>query len=365
VRLDKLYTHGFRNLSPAEITCGARFNLFCGANGQGKTNILEAIYLLGTLKSFRHARNRDLIRFSEVRALLKGSVHSDTISSDIAVELDLRVKHPRIDGKAVDRVGEFFGHLNLVLFTPDDLLMLKGQPELRRKFIDRAVFSVDLSYLRWYHVYTRALKNRNALLKSGDIRSLDVWSEQLVAAGAVLAKRRADFVAVMAPMVQRFYRELSGKNEDVTIQYLSLMADANGQVNQDAAEIFYDGLGKSAKEEIKRGSTLCGPHRDDLLFEFNGRDVRQYASQGQLRSLILAVKMAEIEITEEKFGTAPILLLDDLASELDRQRTANMLAFLRNKTIQVFIATTDAAAIPFTDSSDVTLFHVEAGSIFN
>lgn len=363
MRLQRLYINGFRNLEATELPCGSGFNIFSGANGQGKTNLLEAIYLLGTLKSFRHARNRDIIRYADERAMVRGSIHRDGMDLEVAVELDPHVKHPRIDGKAVERVGDFFGHLNVVLFAPDDLAMLKGQPELRRRYLDRAVFSVDLGYLRCYHDYARALKNRNALLRSGDTGSLDAWNGQLVPAGVSLARRRASFVARMAPLVQDYYRALSGQREQVTVRYLSCLADRQGAVTAGAEEAFVRGLADAAQEELRRGTTLMGPHRDDLLFRLDDREVRHHASQGQLRSLILAVKMAEIAIAEERFGAPPILLLDDLASELDRQRTSNMLAYLKGKPIQVFITTTDQTAVPFPEGIDARLFRVEDGAV--
>jgi DNA replication and repair protein RecF len=363
VRLLQLSTHCFRNLQPAELQCGSRFNVFHGANGQGKTNLLEAIYLLGTLKSFRHARNREMIRSEAEHAVVRGILEKDRVTRDVTVEMDLRIKHPRLDGNPIERLGDFFGHLNVVLFAPDDLLMLKGSPELRRRYLDRAVFSVDLAYLRCYHDYHRTLKNRNALLKSGDLRGLEAWNVQLVITGTVLAARRAAYIARSAPLVRDYYRTLAGKHEEVTQRYDSLLIGEDGQLRDDAAELFASALAKTAREELRRGSSLTGPHRDDLQFRLNGRDVRQYASQGQLRSLILAMKMAEITVAEEQFGAPPILLLDDLASELDQERTANMLAFLDSRPIQVFITTTDPTAIPFAAGTDLQRFRVANGSV--
>lgn len=364
MRLSRLYTHGFRNLETTDLCCGPGFNIIYGANGQGKTNILEAVYLLGTLKSFRHARNRDLIQYTGERAMLKGLVEHGHGSSSLAVELDARIKHPRVNGKSIERMGDFFGHLNVILFVPDDLQMLKGQPELRRRYLDRAVFSVDLGYLRCYHDYVRILKNRNALLKTGETSSLTDWSEQLVGAGVSLTKRRADFVALLAPLTQNFYRTLSGNVENVTMRYISPLVGPEGQLSENAPEIFAIELTRTAREELRRRTTLSGPHRDDLLLQLNGREVKQHASQGQLRSLILAMKMAEIVIAEERFGVPPILLLDDLAAELDRERTGNMLSFLHSKGLQVFITTTDPSAIPFTTTDKVAMFRVSAGTVF-
>jgi DNA replication and repair protein RecF len=363
VRLEQFSTHGFRNLEPAELRCGSRFNVFHGANGQGKTNLLEAIYLLGTLKSFRHARNREMIRTGAEQAAVRGIIERDQVTTDVMIELDYRIKRPRLDGKPVERLSEYFGHLNVVLFAPDDLAMLKGGPELRRRYLDRAVFSVDLGYLRCYHAFHRVLKNRNALLKSGDTRGLESWNEQLVTTGITLTGRRANYLARCAPLVREYYRTLAGNDETVTLRYESALTGDDGQMRHDAVELFHRELQGQAREELRRGTSLFGPHRDDLQFGLNGRDVRHYASQGQLRSLILAMKMAEIATAEEQFGVPPILLLDDLASELDQQRTANMLAFLDRKPIQVFITTTEPSAIPFAATAEVTTFRVDGGTV--
>jgi DNA replication and repair protein RecF len=164
--------------------------------------------------------------------------------------------------------------------------------------------------------------------------------------------------------VSDYYRTLAGKDEEVTVQYDSLLIGEDGLLRNDATEVFFDALQKTAREELRRGSSLTGPHRDDLQFRLNGREVRQYASQGQLRSLILAMKMAEITTAEEQFGVPPIVLLDDLASELDQQRTANMLAFLNSQPIQVFITTTEPATIPFTAGADLQLFRVKNGTVY-
>jgi DNA replication and repair protein RecF len=169
---------------------------------------------------------------------------------------------------------------------------------------------------------------------------------------------------MLAPRVQSFYRNLAGNNEEVSLRYLSPLVDDTCRLKPDAVAVYGAMQARLLSEEMRRGTTLTGPHRDDLQFQLNGSDVKQYASQGQQRSLMLAMKMAEIAMAEEQFAAPPILLLDDLASELDRNRTANMLAYLHSRAIQVFITTTDPASIPIAAGADVAAYRVEAGAIY-
>lgn len=361
--LQRLCTQGFRNLSPAPVEFSSRCNLIYGSNGQGKTNILESIYLLGTLKSFRHARNRDILQSGCNSAVVSGLVATDGQEREIAVELDAASKRPRLDGKFVAKIGDFFGQLNMVLFSPDDLLMIKGQPDMRRRYLDRSVFSIDIGYLQSYHSYLRVLKNRNALLKSGVQDSLDVWTEELIHAGSALIRRRASYLSAISPLFFKYYGMLAQNDDQVALRYSSVCVDNCNCFFEDAAEHFRFALKKVSEEEKFRKTTLVGPHRDDIIFLLNGNDVKRYASQGELRTIVLALKMAEISLVERKFGTLPLVLLDDLASELDRERTGQMLDFLHNKPIQLFITTTDPNSLRSSYPDSAAYFRVTAGFI--
>src|SRR5512144_3088400 len=182
--LKKLYTSSFRNLEQIELSFGDRFNILYGNNAQGKTNLLESIYLLGTMKSFRLARNSELVQWGATHGLLKGWVEKDGVIREVSLLLEKEGKKARVDQKSVVKLSDFFGSLNVVVFSPEEMAMVKGMPDSRRRYLDRAIFSGDADYLRLHHEYHRILKNRNSLLKSGDTGSLDIWSEKLADAGS-------------------------------------------------------------------------------------------------------------------------------------------------------------------------------------
>lgn len=362
MKLNRLSITAFRNLQQVEFNPGARFNILHGNNAQGKTNLLESIYLLGTMKSFRHARNRDLIAWQAPHGIIRGWVERDGVTREIALLLERDGKKARVDQKLVTRLADFFGSLNVVVFAPEELAMLKGSPEGRRRYLDRAVFSGSPTYILHYHDYYRLLKNRNALLKTGDTAGLDIWSEQLAEAGARLARERIDYLAGIEPLLQEYYRTIAGTAETVGIGYRPHGVELDLLV-ADGKSAILAGLERSANEERRHGTTAIGPHRDDLEFLLDGRILKLHASQGQQRSFILALKMAEIEYLQQTFGAPPILLLDDMTSELDGERNRNLLGFLQQKEMQVFITTTSLRNITFDGMDHHTTFRVEQGKV--
>ena len=362
MKLNRLSISAFRNLQQVEFNPGTRFNIIHGNNAQGKTNLLESIYLLGTMKSFRHTRNRDLIAWQAPHSIIRGWVERDGVTRQIALLLERQGKKARIDQKLVTRLSDFFGSLNVVVFAPEELAMVKGSPEGRRRYMDRAVFSGSPTYILLYHTYYRLLKNRNALLKTGDMTGLDVWSEQLAEAGARLVSERIAYLAAIEPLLQNYYRTIAGTGETVGIGYHPHGVELEALVT-DGGKAILAGLERFAHEERRHGTTAVGPHRDDLDFILDGRLLKLHASQGQQRSFVLALKMAEIEYLQRTFGAPPILLLDDMSSELDGERNRNLLGFLQQKEMQVFITTTSLSNIMFDGMDHHTTFRVEQGKV--
>ena len=360
--LKKLYINAFRNLEQSDLSFGGRFNIFFGNNAQGKTNLLEAIYLLGTMKSFRLAKNGELIRWEAPYGVLQGWVERDGVTREIGLLLEKQGKKVKVDGKSVARLTDFFGSLNVVLFSPEEMAMAKGQPDGRRRYLDRAIFSGDVDYLRLHHDYGRILKNRNALLKSGGADGLEVWSDQLAEAGARLIVKRVAYLEELAPLLRRFYSEIAGDGEEAALRYLPHLTD-RGQDREGWRSELREALVRSRAEELRRGTTLVGPHRDDLEFLLNGMPLRRHASQGEQRSFVLALKMAEISHLERTFGNPPILLLDDISSELDRERNANLMEFLAARQMQVFITTTALQNVALHGAERHRAFRIEAGQV--
>ncbi|GAM08496.1 DNA replication and repair protein RecF [Geobacter sp. OR-1] len=360
--LSRLSVQSFRNLAATTVEFGTGFNIFCGDNAQGKTNILESIYLLGTLKSFRMAKNPELIGWEKQFSLIKGLISDDGLNREVDLLLDQAGKKVRVDQKTVVRVADFFGILTVVLFSPEELTMVRGAPESRRRYLDRAIFAGDVIYLTRHHEYMRILKQRNALLRSGDTSSLEPWNEQLAVAGAQLVTSRVGYIGNIDKLLKETFREITDTNDEVAISYhsgsLAYSEDLNDNIDRLAAA-----LNKRREPELLQRTTLTGPHRDDIVFTINGKPLRHSSSQGQQRCFVLALKMAEIELLRRCRSVSPVLLLDDMTSELDSRRIANLLKFLTDRRMQVFVTTTGTNDFELFEDNNLRLFHVEQGTV--
>lgn len=383
---------GFRNLEPLALPLHPRFNVFHGGNGQGKTNLLEAIYLLATLRSFRTNRLEELVRFGAAAAILRARVEHRQIERHFAVEIGLRPtrKLALCDGKAA-RTSEYFGGFNVVLFAPEDLRLLKGPPAGRRRFLDRAIWNTFPGYLDEVRVYERILRHRNALLRQGQSAEvedlLQVYEKRLADAGAQLVIRRRRYIAALSPKVTSAFAAICGDGLQMELHYTPALrarpetkAEAIAEIaagtDIEAAPIG-DELGicsnellfslkRDRRRDFLRGFTHSGPHADDWSIDLSHRPAEEHASQGQMRALILALKIAEIQHLGGLLGDHPVLLLDDVSSELDAEKNAALFAFLRGpdcQAAQVFITTTSPAHIQVPLGVDRKDFTVTGGII--
>lgn len=364
MKLNKIYLLSFRNLEKVELLPGDRFNIFFGNNAQGKTNLLESIFLLGTTKSFKTTKNGEMLRWGSDQSLIKGWVEKGGVCREIALFIDKQGKKVRLDQKSVTRLDEFFGSLNVVVFTPEEINMVRGAPEIRRRYLDRAVFSGDQTYLPAYHDYGKVLKSRNILLKNGEKAGFDVWTDRLVEHGIKIIDKRVAYLREIQGLLHQFYSDISGTDEVVEIRYRPHLIDM-GTYEKDKRRTLDEALERSASEEQRRGTTLVGPHRDDIEFVLNGRALKQFGSQGQQRSYVLALKMAEIEYMHRKFDSPPVLLLDDMTSELDQERNRNLMGFLKRKEMQVFITTTSLQNISLEGIENHRTFLVSNGKVLH
>jgi DNA replication and repair protein RecF len=364
MKLRKLSLAFFRNLQNADLLPGPRFNILHGRNAQGKTNLLESIYLLGTMKSFRMAKNSEMVMWGSSCGLIEGVVERNGVSREIALTVEKTGKKVRLDHKPVAKLADFFGSLNVVIFSPEDIAMVKGMPDVRRKYLDRAVFSGDASYLFFYHEYFRTLRNRNILLRNGDDGGLAVWTEKLAEAGSRLIASRLNYIKEIEGLLQEFYGAIAGSGAKAGIAYQPHFLSGE-DLRQDVRPKLTAALANTAAEEKRAGATVVGPHRDDIDFLLGGKVLKHHASQGEQRSFVLALKMAEIEYIQRRHSDPPVLLLDDMTSELDRERNRNLMEFLSNKEMQVFITTTAQKNILLDDQENSCTFLVEAGKIFH
>lgn len=336
-----------RNLAPLTLEPGEHFNVFYGDNGQGKTNLLETIFVVSTLRSFRTQRLAELIAFGAEEAHIGARVERDELTRVYELVIKPRSRKVRLDGKAVRPVSRYFGQFNVVLFSPEDLQIPKGSPGSRRRFLDRAVFNRRPAHLSSVRDYEKAVKNRNTLLKdaatTGSLNRdlLAVYDEQVASLGAQLMHARLELLTELTPHFRDAFELITQTGLSVDVRY-ETAAEYSGAVPDvgSLAEALRAQLAEARNVDLRRTTTSVGPHRDDILFRFADRDASSFASQGQLRALVLAWKTSELELLEQVHGEAPILLLDDVSSELDATRNEYLFEFLRSRHNQCFITTT-------------------------
>ena len=324
----------FRNYEKLSLTLDPGINIFYGANAQGKTNILEAVYLAGTSKSHRGTRDRDMIRMGESEAHIR--MHVDKNDSDYRIDMHLRKNKSKgiaIGGVPIRRAGELFGIVNIVFFSPEDLNIIKNGPSERRRLVDRILCEIDRIYMSDLTQYGKCLNQRNRLLHdlyfNPSLESeLPVWDEQLVNYGCRIIAKREEFVRMLEDIASEIHTELTGEKEKLTLVY-----EPNVTVEE-----FADKVARSRDADRKIKSTTVGPHRDDVCIKVNDMDLRLYGSQGQQRTTAISLKLSEIRIIEERIRNKPVLLLDDVLSELDRDRQNYLLGNIRD--IQTLITCT-------------------------
>jgi DNA replication and repair protein RecF len=342
VKIELLTATGVRNLAPLELRPRERFNVFVGDNGQGKTNLLEAIYAVAALRSFRTARLADLIGFGQDEARIGARVVKDELLRVYEVTIAQGGRRVLLDGKPARPLARYFGGFNVVVFTPEDLGLPRGSPGERRRFLDRAVFNLRADYLTSAQDYEKVVKQRNSVLKqaaqggTSEARLdalLEVYDVQLARLGLVVVAARAALVAELAPELERAFSAISRSAHSATVRYVSKLAGASAD---DVCRMLRDARAK----DLATCATQVGPHRDDLAFLLDDNDAGAFASQGQLRAIMLAWKTAELAVLARAHGDAPILLLDDVSSELDPARNAYLFEHLAEMAGQCFITTT-------------------------
>ena len=306
----------FRNYENLEISFDEGTNILFGDNAQGKTNILEAAYMSGTTKSHKGSRDREMIRFGEEEAHLKTVV----VRGGRVYQIDMHLKKNRAKGIAIDKIpikkaSELFGILNIVFFSPEDLNIIKNGPAERRRFLDSELCQLDRIYLADLTNYNKILAQRNKLLKDMIYRpglsdTLPVWDMQLIETGKKIIRRRKQFVDELREIVSDIHYRISGGKEELFLKYEPNIDDI----------FFEDELSRAKEKDKKLCQTSVGPHRDDLLFSIGDVDIRKYGSQGQQRTSALSLKLAEIELVRKSISDTPVLLLDDVLSELDSSR---------------------------------------------
>lgn len=369
MKLLSLKLKHFRNYITCQLQFPGDVNVFVGENAQGKTNLLEAIYMLALAKSHRTSSDKEIIHWSEEYAKIEGRIKKRNDSLPLELVLTKKGKKARANHLEKKKLSDYIGILNVVMFAPEDLNLVKGPPALRRRFIDMEIGQVHPVYMHDLSRYNKLLSQRNALLKElqkngGHNRDtmLDVLTEQLTVLAGKIAKARKTFVKQLERWAGPIHASISQNQEQLAVQYESSI-HVSEEEDLSTMENEYERLFRRLRmREIERGVTLVGPHRDDLSFFVNEKNVQIYGSQGQQRTTALALKLAEIELIEEEIGEYPLLLLDDVLSELDDARKTHLLQTIQGK-VQTFVTTTSADGIDENTLNKANLFCVKNGSV--
>jgi DNA replication and repair protein RecF len=353
---------GWRNLKPLALAPSERVTVFFGHNGQGKTNVLEAAFYLSEFRSFRTKTAAELTQWGAPITRLAAEIATGGLDRRIDIELGPGRKLVRVDGKPIRRDSSALRGIGVVVFVPEDLLLPRAAPAARRSFLDRAAYNADRVFYAEAVDFQKVLKNRNALLRKGGARPalLETYDEELARTGARLVARRRALTAALAPRVRRLFVALHA-DLDVTIPYRSDPSVEAAATEADVVQALRAGLVRVRPVDLRRGFTGFGPHTDDLEISLDGRLVREHGSQGQVRSLVLALKLAELQNLADTLAEPPLLLLDDVASELDEVRRQRLFETIAATPGQTFISVTDRNLIP--DIAGRIDFEVAGGEI--
>ena len=371
--IDSIYADGYKNLCGIDIKAHPGMNIFVGDNAQGKTNLIEAIWLMTGCRSFSGTRDRDFIGFDKERADIRLGYTDRERSQSIGFAVkrqNMRDKEITLNGVKIPLLSRLFGNLKCVVFTPEDLAIAKGSPDNRRSFIDLSASQLKISFVYALNKYDNILSQRNAAIK--DIQmglanrdALDIWDVQLAKTGAYISVIRDTYCNTLNNYTKSLYNLITEGNEEFQIYYQStIYRSLEGRTDHEGElyEIYYDKLKQSMDDDIRAGYTLCGIHRDDAVAVINGLSVREFGSQGQQRSAALAMKIAQARIISEQTGDAPVMLLDDVLSELDVKRQRFVLENIEG--MQVFITCCDErTAAPSGVPANGEMFRIKNGMI--
>ena len=342
--------------------------MILGENAQGKTNLLESIYVLAIAKSHRTSKDKELIKWDEEYAKIEGRVQKRLNALSLELIIANKGKKAKINSLEQKKLSGYIGSLNAVMFAPEDLNLVKGSPQVRRRFIDIEIGQVMPVYMHALNQYYHILQQRNHLLKQYNRDPmknkvmLEILTTQLIDVAVKITQRRVHFLHLLQNWAEPIHYSISRGLETLKIQYKPSIDVSEGMDLSKMVEVYYEKFAKLKDKEIDRGITLAGPHRDDMQFFVNDKDVQVYGSQGQQRTTALSIKLAEIELIKAEVGEYPILLLDDVLSELDDYRQSHLLNTIQDK-VQTFVTTTSVEGIDHETLKRAAKFHVTAGMI--
>ena len=368
--LQHIHLINYRNYENQELNLNRGINVLIGSNGQGKTNLLEAIYYLSAGNNFRGNKDVELIHWEKPYLRLFGQMKKE--DGERCYELEVYIdkeknKQLKINGVKYKTMSELHNYLRVVLFSPDDLKIVKGSPAERRKYLDLCMSQQDKTYYRLIRDYDRIVQQRNNLLKELQYKKankaqLDVWNQYLIEYGSQIIFKRLQYLKVLVPMARKVQQALTRETERFSVTYHCSMGAIGDFTVSQIKEVFQNILSQKIEEEIIKGTTLWGPHRDDLIFYLNGMDLKKYGSQGQQRTAILSLKMAELQTFYRLHGEYPLLLLDDVMSELDDHRRHFLIQMVKKYQIQTIITGANIELLT-EEMAENEIFSVQEGKI--
>ena len=367
MKLTKIKLVNFRNYSNISISFSDRLNILIGDNAQGKTNVLEAIVFLALTKSHRVVTNANVIKLGKQKAIVQGFVKKDKLMSKLEIELFEKEKLVKVNNDEVKRISDYISNLNIIVFTPDDLEIIKGSPNIRRGLLNIQLSQVSKVYLNTYNEYNKILKTRNEYLKVlfnnsiADRKYLDIITDKLIEKAIIIYEKRRDYIAEINKKINEYYKEISDFS-GLKVCYLpniSFTSYDRDSMKKEMEDIYKNNYLK----ELNYGMTIYGPHRDDFSFIYNDMDMKIYSSQGQQKMAVMAFKLSEINIFESYSSTSPILLLDDIFGELDVKKRNKLLKLINSKQIQSILTTTDLRNINKKYLVDASIYEVKNGCV--
>jgi len=361
MKVEKVVLENFRNYTSQEITFREGLNVICGNNAMGKTNLMESIFIAAIGRSPRTKNDKDLIKMGENKAYIHLSLEKKFRAHKINVEIDRSEgKTVNVDGAKISRLGELIGLLTVVYFSPDELKMIKEAPQERRRFMDMSLSQESKPYYVALSKYTNLLAQRNKLMKTTDFAEFTttvfIWETQMADVAADIILKRREFIEKIGKSADKYHRSIAGENEDITLLYEPCV---EGETREEIKSALLKKLEESHEKDYELGYTTVGVHREDFNITSKGIDLRKFGSQGQQRTAALVIKLAEIEYYHAESGEKPVLLLDDVLSELDEKRRTALLQATQGT--QTFISCTE-----FTENvSDYHKIEIKNGAVFN
>lgn len=364
--LQQLKLNNFRNYEKINIKLSNNINIFYGNNAQGKTNILESIYLLGLTKSHRSSSDNELIMNNKKNYSVEGVISKNNINTKLLIKYSEKNKEYFIDSNKIIKTTEYLSNMNVIIFYPDDIEIIKGLPENRRKYLNTELSQLYPTYYKILNEYNKLLKMRNDCLKKAsnrekiDLNYLSIITEYYIDKAVFIYRARKKFIEKLTLIASPIYEDIS-KNSNFSLKYITKpYIECFDSCN--LKETLKDVIEKNLDQEIKLGMSLYGPHRDDFEFILGNNNLKKYGSQGQQRLSVLVLKLSEIQIFENKIGEKPILLLDDVFSEFDKHKKNNILKYI-DKNIQTIITTTDLNNIKKNIVNESKVFYIDKGNI--